>query len=80
MAASNAVAAGISMSAADMPCCNAPDNCKNAGTCAIKCFNFAGLLMAPAELPPPTRAKTLATAGDSLHGHISSPPTHPPPA
>lgn len=66
---------------AEVPCCP-PDDCKDQIICGLKCFNFVGavacavVVMLPylaAEAPP-------SFVHHALHTHVSSPPTHPPPA
>jgi hypothetical protein len=77
--------AKMSMSVdADMPCCpccNEQDTSKTSATCAFKCINLVGAVC-PAmivirlhliEAVPPS------FVNDTLRGHVSSPPTHPPP-
>lgn len=73
----------IEMSMADnanMPCC-APDDCKDSSACALKCFNFVGVVL-PAvvvtqlyliDAVPPS------IVDGALREHVSKPPTHPPP-
>jgi len=65
---------------ADMPCCNA-DHCKDSIACALKCFNCLGAVFEAAVSPRPTADTALPPfAAGALHPHLSSPPTHPPPA
>ena len=65
---------------ADMPCCNA-DHCKDTIACALKCFSCLGVIFEAVVSPPPTADKALPSfAAGALHPHLSSPPTHPPPA
>lgn len=64
---------------ADMPCC-APDDCKASMACAVKCFNFIGVVIpAMVLLPTVVTAAPPFFAQGALHEHVRSPPTHPPP-
>jgi hypothetical protein len=64
---------------ADMPCCT-PDDCKGSITCALKCFNFVGAIFpASVSLPHLVDAAPPSFVDSELHGHVRSPPTHPPP-
>jgi hypothetical protein len=64
---------------ADMPCCT-PDDCKGSITCALKCFNFVGAIFpATVSLPHLVDAAPPSFVDGELHGHVRSPPTHPPP-
>jgi hypothetical protein len=65
---------------ADMPCCNA-DQCKDSIACALKCFSCLGAIFEAVVSPRPTADTALRSfAAGALHPHLSSPPTHPPPA
>lgn len=64
---------------ADMPCC-APDDCKGSVACAFKCFNFvAATFPAMVSLAYKVEAAPPSFVGGTLHEHVRSPPTHPPP-
>jgi hypothetical protein len=68
---------------ADMPCC--PD-CDiqdefNESSCILKCAALAGAIV-PATIVVPPRAvvaMALLPTADRLHGHLTAPPSHPPP-
>ena len=81
--AAPAAAQSIEMSmpdGADMPCCTA-DHCKDSIACALKCFNCLGAVFEATVSPPPDAEAALPPfAAGALHPHLSSPPTHPPPA
>jgi hypothetical protein len=62
----------------DMPCCT-PDDCKGSITCALKCFNFVGAIFPATVLPPHLVDAAPSFVDGELHGHLRSPPTHPPP-
>lgn len=69
---------------ADMPCCpgcDDQDNSKSAVACALKCINFVGAILPAMVVPHPhlVEAAPLSFVNHMLHGHVSSPPTHPPP-
>jgi hypothetical protein len=69
---------------ADMPCCpgcNDQDNSKSTVACALKCINFVGAVLPAMVFPHPylVDAAPLSFVNHALHGHVRSPPTHPPP-
>ena len=63
------------------PCCDDQDNSKSSVACVLKCINFVGAVVPTMILTQPY----LVDAGPPsfvvgiLHGHVRSPPTHPPP-
>jgi 2-keto-3-deoxy-6-phosphogluconate aldolase len=69
---------------ADMPCCPGcadHDNSKSAVACGLKCVNFFAAVL-PATVVPHlylVDAAPPSFVNHALHGHASSPPTHPPP-
>jgi hypothetical protein len=66
---------------ADMPCSNVPDDCKGSVACALKCFNFVGAIQPHIIILALQLDSALPSfANGALHPHVSSPPTHPPPA
>jgi hypothetical protein len=69
---------------ADMPCCpccNDQDSSKNSVTCALKCINLIGAVLPATTVTQPylVDATPPSFVNDALQGHVSSPPTHPPP-
>jgi hypothetical protein len=69
---------------ADMPCCpccDDQDGAKSSAACALKCINFGGAILPATVISRPQQVEATLPSGvnDVLHGHVSSPPTHPPP-
>ena len=69
---------------ADMPCCpgcDDQDSSKGSVACALKCINFVGAILPAMVVPHPylVDAAPLSSVNHALHGHASSPSTHPPP-
>jgi hypothetical protein len=64
----------------DVPCFP-PDDCKGSIACVIKCLNFVGAVLAAMVIAVPNSVDTapLSFVDSALHGHVISPPTHPPP-
>src|SRR6185312_14545746 len=63
---------------AGMPCCP-PDDGKDSIACVLKCFSIVGAYF-PIIIAVPqfSVAMPLFAAERELHGHVRSPPTHPP--
>jgi hypothetical protein len=75
----------VSMQAqGDMPCCPSGEEREQLKSiaCALQCMTLVGAIPAAAAVPQPCHIaevpRSFVTA--ALHGHIASPPTHPPPA
>lgn len=66
--------------AQDVPCCPS-DDCKGSTACALKCFNFIGIVPpdVAVSLPYFVDAALPSIVDSALRGHVSKPPTRPPP-
>ena len=62
------------------PCCNTQDNFKSTA-CVLKCITLAGAILPAMNVAQPylVDGLPLSLVGDTLHGLVRSPPTHPPP-
>ena len=62
------------------PCCDTRDNFK-ASACAFKCITMVAAVLPAMTVAPQysTDGAPLSFAGDTLHGLVRQPPTHPPP-
>lgn len=63
------------------PCCDSQEKSKASVACTVKCISsYNAVLPQTVPLPRIAHANPLALSVNDLHGHIRSPPTHPPPA
>jgi hypothetical protein len=73
----------LSTASADMPCCpccDAHNDLKGSIACALKCITLFGAVLPPmVSLQHIVDAVPPSFVDGAWHGHITSPPTHPPP-